>query len=104
MITERRRWQWKAAYKSRTLQILAVGLVAWGLQGLGITQDMANADAQRLVDIALQVIEGAAYIVAAINRARHAHPHLALTQGRADEKNAAIAAVPPPVMPVQPGE
>jgi hypothetical protein len=92
---------WAPFYKSNTIRALLVAFVAWLLTAIGIGEEMASAEAQRLVNLALELVQGIALAWAAYARSRQPTPPLTLTKAGAERRNAeadASAAVnePPP--------
>jgi hypothetical protein len=81
-------WQFIPLMKSGTIRAVLVGLVSWLLSSLGVAEAVAGADAGRWVDLGLQLVEGSAFVWAAVSRYRMPTPPLALTADHAREMNA----------------
>lgn len=82
------RWNFTAWYKSNTMRALLVGLIAFGLDRIGLPDTVAQGTAQQLVDLLLGTAQGGALLWGLYARSRQPTPPLTLTQASADRKNA----------------
>lgn len=83
------RWSWTAWYRSNTMRALLVGMVAFGLDKLGLPDALSQGAAQQIIELLLGATQGGALLFGLYARSRQPTPPLALTQAAADEKNAA---------------
>lgn len=80
-----------AWYRSNTMRALLVGLVAFGLDRLGLPDSLSQGAAQHIADLVLGVTQGGALLFGMYARSRQPTPPLALTQAAADKTNATEA-------------
>lgn len=72
-------------YKSNTLRGLLVAAITLIAQKAGIADAVGDADAAKLVDLALGLVEGAAMAYAAYARVRHPTPPVSNAAVRAEQ-------------------
>jgi hypothetical protein len=79
---------WAPFYKSNTVRALLVALVAWLLSLIGIAEEASTAEAQRLVGLWLELVQGIALAWGMYARTRQPTPALTLTKATAVARNA----------------
>lgn len=82
------RWSWTAWYKSNTMRALLVGLIAFGLDRVGLPEGISQGTAQHIVDLLLGATQGGALLWGMYARSKQPTPPLTLTQSDADRMNA----------------
>jgi hypothetical protein len=80
-------WNWTAWYKSNTMRALLVGMVAFGLDKLGLPDTLSQGAAQQIIELLLGATQGGAMLWGLYARAKQPTPPLTLTQAAADRKN-----------------
>jgi hypothetical protein len=88
------RWNWTAWYKSGTMRALLVGLLAFGLDKVGLPDGLSQGAAQQLVDLLLGATQGGALLYGMYARSSLPTPPLTLTQAAADRRNATESGEP----------
>lgn len=81
-------WNWTAWYKSNTMRALLVGLIAFGLDRVGLPESVSQGAAQQLVDLLLGATQGGALLWGLYARSQQPTPPLTLTQAAAERRNA----------------
>lgn len=71
------------------MRALLVGLLAFGLDRIGLPDGLSQGAAQQIADLVLGVTQGGALLFGLYARSRQPAPPLSLTQGAADRNNAA---------------
>lgn len=77
-----------AWYRSNTMRALLVGVIAFGLDKLGLPGALSQEAAQQIVEVLLGATQGGAMLWGLYARSRQPTPPLTLTQAMADRKNA----------------
>lgn len=83
------RWSWTAWYRSNTMRALLVGLIAFGLDKVGLPDGVSQETARQLVELLLGATQGGALLWGLYARSKQPTPPLALTQASAERLNAA---------------
>lgn len=86
---------WTAWYRSNTMRALLVGLVAFGLDRVGLPDGLSQGAAQQLVELLLGTAQGGAMLWGLYARSRQPTPPLTLTRAEAERRNAAEHGAPP---------
>jgi hypothetical protein len=84
-------WRFIPLLQSGTMRWLLVAAATW-VAGLASVSEVAPAQAERWVELGLQIAQGVAIAWAGYHRYSNPTPPLAASRKLADEKNAAIAA------------
>lgn len=71
------------------MRALLVGMLAFGLDKIGLPDGLSQETARQLVDLLLGATQGGALLFAMYARSRQPTPPLALSQAAADRRNAA---------------
>lgn len=82
------RWSWTAWYRSNTMRALLVGMLAFGLDRIGLPDGLSQETARQLVELLLGAAQGGALLFGMYARSRQPTPPLTLTQAGADRRNA----------------
>jgi hypothetical protein len=83
------RWNWTAWHRSNTMRALLVGMIAFGLDRLGLPDALSQGAAQQIIELLLGTTQGGALAWAMYARSRQPTPPLTLTQAAADRRNEA---------------
>jgi hypothetical protein len=83
---------WAPFYRSNTVRALLVAFVAWALTAAGVAEEASSAEAQKLVNLFLELVQGVALAWGVYARTRQPTPALTLTKAKADERNEAAIA------------
>lgn len=81
------RWNFTAWYKSNTMRALLVGLIAFGLDRVGMPEAISQGTAQQIVELLLGTAQGGAMLWGLYSRSKLPTPPLTLTQAAADRLN-----------------